>query len=204
MKKMISCALLFLSLAQFIFAGIGENFEPAGIAFRGSAGFSYMQFDVKENDYIINASLRPILGIMTVRNLEVSFLVGYTFSYFHYEFFADDPVRYMNGVSFGADMNYYFVKNPEASKGIVHSLGFNLSGVFNFYKDSDNAYGIICGPDYRMSFFVTERIAPYWKFNPSFGVMDVSDPSFYINMHLYCGVSFYFPRKMRVTHKNKQ
>lgn len=202
-KSAIFIALLCVSLIKFSHAGIGENFEPAGIRIAGDAIFSYYQLDIKESDYILGGSLYPSFGIMTIRNLEVGFGLGYNFTYHHDNDFYDDPHFFVNGISFGTFLTYSFVKNPDANKGVVNTLGIDLIGLYNIYSDDDNTYGVSIGPEYTMHFFVTERIAPYWTLRPSLMIFNIKDITLSINIPIMVGISFHFPRKMRVTHKLK-
>ena len=203
-KSIFFITLLCVSLFKFSHAGIGENFEPAGIRIAGSAIFSYFQVDIKESDYIIGGSLYPSFGIMTIRNLEVGFGLGYNFSYHHDNDFYDDPHSFVNGISFGTYLTYSFVKNPDARKGIVNTLGIDLVGLCNIYSGDDNTYGFSIGPEYTMHFFVTERIAPYWTLRPTFMILDINDIIVSINIPIMVGISFHFPREMRVTHPIKK
>lgn len=197
MKKFIFCTFLFLPLISN--AGIGENFEPAGISLGGSGIFTFTSFDAKEGDYRLMASILPTLGIMTVRNLEANMFLGYAFNYH-----KSNSKRLYNMILGGAGLKYFFVKNPDLNQGIVSSLGIMIDGHFFIHSDNENTYGFTISPGYNMYFFVTERIAPYWGLHPSFGIWDVQEPALYVNLNVSFGISFHFPRKMRVTHKLKK
>ena len=206
MKKITYCIFLFLLLIRISYAGIGENFEPAGIQIAGDAIFSYYRFDIKENDYVLRVSIHPKIGIMVIRNLEVGFNLGYNFNYVHDNNFYEDPYYIVNGISFGTFLTYFFVKKPDSNKGIVHSIGINLRGSYSFFSDGDNTYGFSISPEYTMYFFLTKRIAPYLAFSPTFYFdnINVNGSKISLSIPLIFGISFHFPRKMRVTHKLKE
>ena len=197
-KPILFIALLCALLIKFSHAGIGENFEPAGIQIAGSGSFAFTSFDIEKSEYMLGGSLYPTFGIMTIRNLDVSFIVGYGFDY------DSEFDIYSNNINCGLGLKYYFVKNPDENRGLVNSLGFFLTGLFNFKTDDDNYYGFSAMPVYTMYLFITERIAPYWGLYPSIGILDVNNPSLYMNLNVSFGISFHFPRKMRVTHPIKE
>lgn len=209
MKKLILSTLYSLLLMNFTYAGIGENFEPAGIRIAGGGSFSFSLPELKNTDeYYLSASLSPSFGIMTIRNLELGIGVGYHF--FHSKHDNDWETNF-NTISLGTSLQYFFVKNPENSKGIVNSLGIQLSGYlyidrYHNWPESqkdENNLGFSVSPFYSLYFFVTERIAHYLSVRPTLGTSyrDYDELSF--NVYFVFGISFHFPRKMRVTHKLK-
>lgn len=209
MKKITYCILLILFLMRISYAGIGENFVPAGFSITGNGSFSYSQPELKRDEYTLHCSLSPSFGLMTVKNLELGFSVGYRFFYFKHD---NDWETNYNTISLGTSLQYFFVKNPDKNKGVVNSLGIQLSGYLDIdryhnwpesFKDENNL-GFSVSPFYSVYFFITERIAPYLSVRPTLGTSYIENDELSFDIYLFFGISFHFPRKMRVTHKLKE
>ena len=179
----LSLLILGFLYVSSLFAGIGENFEKGGYWIGGN-GYIYFTNIGEKDDFSFTASLGAEQDYYIVDNLSFGF---------------DERVyfgkRRNPTISISSNISYTFLKNPEASKGPAHRVGFAVGGRFRYDTEMYSSLSLV--PSYTFSYFLTERIAPYIK------VEGVSDYSFDANRWRFgadvrLGLALYFPVKMRV------
>lgn len=174
--KTIVLIFFFIVIPYISFTGIGENFEKGGIAFSGSAYFSYDPYQIfnDENEqYSLYFGISPSIYLYIFNN--IAFSISPSFSINHYHIDDDNSTSRINcGIMTG--FSYYFVRNPDAKTGFVPSLGFNIGisvlpsafGKDEGNKVDDNSFifNLAMDPTFTAYFFITERVAPYIRVTP--------------------------------------
>lgn len=164
-----------------MFAGIGENFEKGGIAFGGDLSFQYSPASINEDwfkSYIIALNIRPDFHFFIIDNISFALYPNLGFSHGTYDDYLSSTRM---GYGLYSGFSYYYVPDPEAEKGFVMSLGFNIGIDFdqgltrkaNGERLENKSLFILFDfvPSVNFYYFLTERVALRIGINPSLFIM---------------------------------
>jgi len=198
---LLICLLLICYQA---FGDIGENFESAGYSLGGGLSFHYDAgeiFDEEDEYSYLSLSINPRIGFFLVDNLDFSISPNLYYSRYN-------ETGYIRaGIGFGSD--FFLVENPDVETGIVPSFGIDVSLNLRSSEGKSLSMDIDFGPDFRLYYFLKERVAPYIGIFPNIslrrGIRDYEgdpvehDESFYkdldFSVMVGVGITFFLPNE---------
>jgi opacity protein-like surface antigen len=210
-RVVLLVAILLAASAALVSADIGENFERAGIALWGGGSF-YIDFgrvlDSASKYSYWEVTLDPGVDVYAINNL--SFYLNPFLGYSSEVDYAGNTDRNMN---FGANLGlrYYFVRDPNAQRGMVPTLGADLG--LKAYPGIDDESLLLWGSlrvPFRLYFFINDQLAPYVGLTPGLWYLltqkDASGTAltydfkqrFYLDARISMGISFFIANKKAV------
>lgn len=175
MKSSLMIIAIFLSIAS---AGIGENFERGGVWLGGDGFVKLRDLGSENSDLMFSFGLEQ--NFYLVDNFSLGLFENYTA--------IDD----FNAFSFGLSAGYTILHDGEAESGPAHTL---LVGVGTALVKGDWDYTLVL-PNYRFSYFVNERVAPYFQAGPAFYIG--FEEANRTDLDISFGLALHFPTTMRV------
>ena len=216
-KKTVLLALL-LSIAALGFGQVGDNFARNSLSLGGNGSLTIdldNVFNDANEDFYWGFSLSPDFHLFVSDGLMwgISPVVSYSVD----KTTAVDKSRNLRiGITTG--ISYFFVAHPEASGGLIPSLGTSIG--LQFYPGIDDLVGGVETMDTsalalsfslngQLNFFATERTAVYLNLRPQvfaylaewdkfnsydFKVLDYT----YIEFDLVFGILYFIPSRDRL------
>lgn len=172
--------LTCVTLAGTVSAGIGENFERGGIWLGGDAWATVRDIGKESSQTSFLVKLQQ--NFYVVDNLSL----GLSESYYRWGS-SEDVVSLLGSVG------YTFLKNPEASQGVAHTVNLGLGGSIWSNYESLNSFNV--KPSYTFEYFVSDRIAPYFTAGPAIEIFKDKTKT---DLNMGLGLAIHFPTKMRV------